>query len=67
MSPGNCPHCGGEGKIKKIPTPFMHGWVGCPVCKIYKQWSYDPSDAIRIWNMRDPSAALGMTGKEARV
>lgn len=48
----NCPCCGGESVIKTIPTPFMHGWIGCPVCKIYKQWNHSPKEAIEIWNRR---------------
>ena len=48
----DCPHCGGEGKMKSISTPYRHGWVGCPVCGIYKQWNHDPADAIAKWNMR---------------
>ena len=54
MSPTieNCPHCGGPGKIKTISGKFAHGWVGCPACKIYKQWTHDPAQAIMMWNMR---------------
>lgn len=48
----NCPHCGGPGRIKRITSPYMHGWVGCPECKIYKNWNHDPADAIRKWNTR---------------
>ena len=47
-----CPFCGGESQIKTIHTPFAHGWVGCPVCKIYKQWNHSPKEAIEIWNRR---------------
>ena len=49
---GNCPHCGRKMQIKTIPKPFVHGWVGCPFCGIYKQWKHDPEDAIRIMNRR---------------
>lgn len=52
LSVDNCPHCGGPGKLKTIQTPFPHGWVGCPECGIYKQWSYDPYQAILKWNRR---------------
>ena len=52
LSVDNCPHCGGPGKLKTITTPFMHGWVGCPACKIFKQWTHDPAQAIMMWNMR---------------
>lgn len=48
----DCPHCAGPGQIKDIPTPYRHGWVGCPVCGIYKQWSYRPDEAIKTWNAR---------------
>lgn len=47
-----CPHCGGPGKMKTIPGKFLRGWVGCPICKIYKQWTHDPSGAIKTWNQR---------------
>ena len=47
-----CPHCGGEATIKIIQTPFPHGWVGCPACKIYKQWNHSPKEAIERWNRR---------------
>ena len=52
LSVDNCPHCGGPGKLKTIAQPYMHGWVGCPECGIYKQWSYDPYQAILKWNQR---------------
>lgn len=48
-----CPFCGGPGKGKDIPTPFRHGWVGCPECGIYKNWTNSPADAVRKWNMRE--------------
>ena len=48
----NCPHCGGEGTLKIIQTPFMHGWVGCQKCKIYKNWQYSPKEAVAVWNRR---------------
>ena len=47
-----CPHCGAPGKIKRINSPHMHGWIGCPECGIYKQWNHDPADAIKKWNTR---------------
>ena len=47
-----CPFCGGPGKGKDIPTPFRHGWVGCPECGIYKNWTQSPREAVRIWNTR---------------
>ena len=48
----DCPFCGGPGKGKDIPTPFRHGWVGCPECGIYKNWTNSPREAVRIWNTR---------------
>ena len=48
----DCPHCGGPSEIKKFTGVFVHGWVGCPACKIYKNWNHDPADAIKKWNMR---------------
>ena len=48
----DCPFCGGPGKGKDIPTPFRHGWVGCPACGIYKNWTNSPREAVRIWNTR---------------
>ena len=49
----SCPFCGGEAQIKYIQKPFMHGWVGCPSCKIYKQWQHSPKEAVEIWNRRE--------------
>ena len=51
-APRACPFCGRPGQIKKIVGKFGHGWVGCPVCKVYMDWSYEPSGAIRKWNRR---------------
>ena len=50
LSVDNCPHCGGPGKLKTITTPFMHGWVGCPRCRIYVNWVREPSAAAAKWN-----------------
>lgn len=50
--PGKCPHCGEQLQVKRIPKPFMHGWVGCPGCGVYKNWNHDPEDAIRTMNKR---------------
>ena len=47
-----CPFCGGEATLKTIQTPFAHGWVGCPACKIYKNWQHSPKEAIELWNRR---------------
>lgn len=46
----DCPHCGGPGELREFKGMFRHGWVGCPVCKIYKNWTYDPTEAIATWN-----------------
>lgn len=48
----NCPFCGEHGQIKTLPSPFRHGWVGCPECKVYINWSYDEKSAIQKWNKR---------------
>lgn len=48
----NCPHCGGQAQVKAVRSTFLHGWVGCPKCGIYKQWSVSPVEAVKIWNMR---------------
>jgi len=48
----SCPHCGGPGQMKVIPKPYRHGWVGCPECGIYKNWTYSPAAAIAAWNRR---------------
>ena len=59
-APRACPFCGRPGQIKKIVGKFGHGWVGCPVCKVYMDWSYEPSGAIRKWNRR-----AGLTADKA--
>lgn len=48
----SCPCCGGEGYEKKTYDKFPHGWVGCPVCHLYINWTYDDSVAIKRWNTR---------------
>lgn len=48
----SCPFCGGDAEVKKFTGMFIRGWVGCPVCGIYKNWNHDPADAIKKWNMR---------------
>ena len=57
---GKCLHCGKPLQIKKIPKPFMHGWVGCPFCGVYKRWNNDPEGAVRIMNKH-----IGLTPEEA--
>ena len=52
MTIENCPHCGGPGQMKEIRKPYRHGWVGCPECGIYKNWTYSPEAAIELWNRR---------------
>ena len=58
MDPKTCPFCGGAGAVKSIRQPtsggksFMRGWVGCPKCGAYMQWTHDPSGAIWKWNRR---------------
>ncbi len=55
-----CPCCGKPGAVKitnKVlkngALVLTQGWVGCPACRIYKQWTRDPAGAIRTWNRRD--------------
>lgn len=54
----DCPCCGGPGKLKdsKVPThgggSFRRGWVGCPECGLYIQWTHDPMGAVKKWNKR---------------
>ena len=59
----NCPFCGGEAKIKEIPKPFRHGWVGCPECKVYMNWNHSPDGAVRKWDRRT-SINTGIFDKE---
>lgn len=54
-----CPCCGKPGAVKitnkvlKNGALFLtQGWVGCPACGLYIQWTYDPAGAIRTWNRR---------------
>ena len=53
-----CPCCGGPGKLKdsKVQThgggSFRRGWVGCPECELYIQWTHDPWGAVKKWNNR---------------
>lgn len=47
-----CPCCGGDGYEKKDYTKFPHGWVGCPACHLYINWTHDDSVAIKRWNNR---------------
>ena len=49
----NCPFCRAPGQMKTVPGKIPRGWVGCPRCGIFKQWTHDPSGAIRIWNHRE--------------
>lgn len=52
-----CPFCGGEASIKgsKVQThggSYMRGWVGCPDCGVYIQWTHDAAGAVKKWNRR---------------
>ena len=48
----------GPGKLKdsKVQThgggSFRRGWVGCPECGLYIQWTHDPMGAVKKWNKR---------------
>lgn len=54
-----CPFCGGAGEIStsRVPTNggkiYMRGWVGCPKCSVYMQWSHEPSGTVAKWNRRE--------------
>lgn len=53
----DCPCCGKPGQVQGTRHPdvkrgFMHGWVGCPACGLYIQWTHDPAEAIAKWNRR---------------
>ena len=49
----DCPFCGGTAEFHESKGgKFRRGWVGCPSCKIMKQWTYTPLDAVEIWNNR---------------
>ena len=59
ISPRECPCCGQPGSVKvsnkvvKGGALFLtQGWVGCPKCGIYKQWTNSPDGAIKVWNRR---------------
>ncbi len=47
-----CPLCGQAAEVKSFKGMFQHGWVGCPSCSCYIQWSHDPDGAIKKWNKR---------------
>ena len=52
-----CPCCGGPGKLKDGVTPthgggYRRGWVGCPECGLYIQWTHDLLGAVLKWNRR---------------
>jgi len=47
-----CPLCGAPGKGKDLPRPFRHGWVGCPECGLYINWTYSFKEAVAKWNRR---------------
>ena len=55
-----CPCCGkaAQGKGTYIRSGsggnsgFMRGWVGCPECGLYIQWTHDPEGAVAKWNRR---------------
>lgn len=48
----NCPHCGGKAELRVFRAMFVRGWVGCPDCSCYINWSHDPAGAIAKWNKR---------------
>ena len=48
----DCPHCGDKAEVREFRGMFRHGWVGCPKCGCYINWSHDPDGAIAKWNKR---------------
>ena len=48
----DCPFCGGKAELRVFRAMFVRGWVGCPDCSCYINWSHDPSEAISKWNRR---------------
>ena len=58
-----CPHCGKPGEFREVTKPHRHGWIGCPHCKIYKQWNISPDDAVEVWNSR-MTVVTGMYDRE---
>lgn len=48
----DCPFCGKPGVVKILPTPYRHGWVGCPECHCYINWVYNLTPAVDSWNKR---------------
>jgi len=49
-----CPCCGKPGQLNDVfsKVNFRHGWVGCPSCKLYIQWTHDYTFAVMMWNTR---------------
>ena len=47
-----CPFCGRPAEVKATHKLYLHGWVGCPVCKVYMQWTNEPTGAMDKWNRR---------------
>lgn len=48
----NCPLCGNPGQLKDAHGKIRHGWVGCPICRLYINWNISPEGAIKTWNRR---------------
>jgi Lar family restriction alleviation protein len=60
-----CPFCGGQAAYKNINTPYSHGWIGCPKCKAYMNWTTDPRTTVEKWNRRTINAKLDRRDTEA--
>ena len=48
-----CPFCGAKGVIESTKVGYY--WIRCKeyCCQMYGEW--DKSEAIRIWNKRNPT------------
>lgn len=47
-----CPFCGGVGYENFTHSPFVRGWVGCPSCKCYINFTHSDREAVEKWNRR---------------
>ena len=49
----SCPFCGAKGVIESTKVGYY--WIRCKeyCCQMYGEW--DKSEAIRIWNKRNPT------------
>ena len=47
-----CPLCGRETKYRVFNNSFLHGWIGCPECQLYINWTRSAREAVERWNRR---------------